>query len=267
MTFVPVLPISGLAGWEFLKRTDRLQRDAFEGSTTIKNDVDHFVENFPRINSSDELLDDRRLLSVALGAFGLEEDINNKFFIKRIIDDGTTDSTALSNVLADKRYRDLAAAFENADRFTQPIEFAKRIANKFVSQSFETAVGEQNNDFRLALNLTRKFAEISDRDTSNDTKWFSIMGNPPLRAIFEGALRLPSSIGSAPIDSQLNFFRDRARSILGTDDVSELATSQKQEEVIRNFLLQKQVSSSIASSPSATALVLLQNSNQSLSLF
>ena len=136
-----------------------------------------------------------------------------------------------------------------------------RITSAYLEQSFEVSVGNQNEEFRLALNLQRTFGELADRPVAEDTKWFTIMGNPPLRKVFETALNLPSSFGGLPIDDQLNILKDRSASAFGTDNVSELGTTEKQEEIVQRFLLQAQVAQSVTASSGSVALQLLQASN------
>lgn len=258
MSFTPVVPFGGLTGWAFLKRTDTAQREAFSNSSLVSREVQYFQEKMPKALTSEQLVQDRRLLTVALGAFGLEEDINNKFFIQKIIDEGVVDPDSLANSLADQRYAEFSEAFNDLTRFSDPAAFAKDISDRYVERSFERAVGEQNNDFRLALNLERTFEQLGTRDTANDTKWFSVMGTPPLRRVFETALRLPSSIGSIPIDDQLNIFKSRAENVFGTSDLSELSGPEKQTEIVRSFLLQSEISQGFSISSGQTALALLQ---------
>ena len=80
--YQPVLISSGLTGWQFLQRTYDQQRIAFDQSVELKRETDHFAEKISQITTAEELVADRQLLTVALGAFGLEDDINNTFFIQ-----------------------------------------------------------------------------------------------------------------------------------------------------------------------------------------
>ncbi len=84
-------------------------------SPVIQRDTDYFLENIGKIDTAEDLVNDRRLLSVALGAFGLDEDIDSKYFIRKVLEDGTLDPEALSNKLADKRYLDFSQAFGFGD--------------------------------------------------------------------------------------------------------------------------------------------------------
>ena len=81
MTYSPAIPLGGYAGWAYLKRTMTAQTTAFNASPDLKSDEDYFRAKIGQITTADQLVNDRRLLKVALGAFGLDKDIDNKFFI------------------------------------------------------------------------------------------------------------------------------------------------------------------------------------------
>ncbi len=115
MTFQPVIPFGGFAGWAFLKRTLPAQQAALQATPANQRDEEYFRANIGKIKSADELISDRRLLQVALTAYGLEGDINNKAFIRKVLSDGTLSENALSNRLADKQYQKLSAAFGFGD--------------------------------------------------------------------------------------------------------------------------------------------------------
>lgn len=258
MTFSPVLPATGLIGWNFLTRTIDQQKEALSNDGALKREITYFEENFSNIQSAADLVADRTLLKVALGAFGLQDDLGNKFFVQKIIEDGTTERTALSNLLSDTRYKEFASAFDFSSQSINSDTFISGIVSDYRDQSFETAIGEQNSDFRLALNLERTFDELGARNTSNDTKWFTILGSPPLRTVFETAFRLPTAFGSLPIDTQLETIKERARKDFGTDSVAELSTEESQENIVKNFLLQSQVAEISTLTSQSTALTLLQ---------
>jgi hypothetical protein len=114
MSFSPIVTGTGLNGWSFLQRTRDQQQAAFEQSPLIARDRARFTEKIQSIQTSEQLMDNRELLRVALGAFGLDEDINNRAFIQRVLDSDLSSSTSLANRLADKRYLALAQTFNFA---------------------------------------------------------------------------------------------------------------------------------------------------------
>lgn len=262
MNFQPVVPLSGYVGWRFLERTVETQQEAFNESQPVQRATDYFAENIGKIRTAEDLVNDRQLLSVALGAFGLDEDINNKFFIQKILEGGTTDDEALANRLSDNRYADFSEAFgfgELAIPGNLLPGFSEDIINRYETKQFERAVGDQNNDLRLAMSLDSGIADVINRTDNANAQWFSIMGNAPLRTVFQTALGLPISIASIDLDTQLEIYQDRARSVFGTDDLADFTDPDKQEELIRIFLIRSEAANFNAASSGSTALTLLQS--------
>jgi len=256
--YQPIVPTGGLVGWRFLERTLDTQIDAYAKSDAIERSMEYFRERIGTIETPEALVADRRLLTVALEAFGLGEDIDAKFLIRRVLEEGTSANDALANRLSDKRYREFSDAFGFAGfggPKTRLPGFADRIADRFVEQSFEAAVGEQNEALRLALNARTALAEVAANSGSDDVAWFNIMGTPPLRAVMEGALGLPQGIGVLDLDRQLGEFRARAQSAFGTSDVSELAQPDVLERVIDRYLIRDSAANAPPTSP---ALMLLR---------
>lgn len=238
--YAPALIGSGLPGWLFLKRTEGTQRAAHARSAAVARDAAHFRDRIGQVRSVGDLMQDRRLLSVALQAFGLEADLPNRAFLTRILESDLSDPRSLANRLADTRYRSLAEAFG----FAGPLGprtvfpgFADRILSRFQSQRFEVAVGEQDPNMRLALGFERGLRDVLSRQGSQDARWFAILGTPPLRRVLEGALGLPNSIGALDVDRQLEDFKARSQAVLGTQDVAQLLEPERLEEVRRLFLV------------------------------
>ena len=259
MTFQPVLPLGGYAGWVFLNRTLEAQQQAHVQSS--QSDTDYFTEHIGEVRTADDLVSDRRLLAVALGAFGLDDDIGNTFFIRKILEEGTSNPSALANKLADKTYRSFSSAFgfgEGALPRTVLSGFAEEITSSYQRSQFEVAVGEQNDDFRLALNVQRDLPEIVNGSMSEDARWYSIMGSPPLRAVFETALGLPDSFAAIDIDDQLETFKEKTRSQFGFDSVAAFSDPEALDKLVQTFLLRSELEAGSGSLTAAnTALILL----------
>ena len=115
MSYVPAIPLSGVAGWRFLERTSERQQAAFEKSATVKREIAYFEEKIGSVTRAADLLGDRRLLKVALTAFGLEDKIDQKAFIRKVLEEGTTKEDALAVKLSDPAWKNLSAAFGFGD--------------------------------------------------------------------------------------------------------------------------------------------------------
>lgn len=261
--FQPVVINTGVAAWQFVQRTYDRQFEIFTQSPELKRDVDYFAENIGAVSSAEDLVNDRRLLTVALGAFGLDADINNRALIQKMLDEGTTADDALANRFTDDRYRDLSAAFGlgpgEIPRNLLP-SFADEIINKYEAASFEIATGQQDETMRVALYAQRTLNDVlGEPDATVNEMWFSIMGQPPLRAVFELALNLPSEFAQIDIDQQLEVFKDKASRVFGSEDPSQFLEKEALDDLLTTYVARAQVRNSLGGQSSgAIALTLLQ---------
>ncbi len=262
LDMTPVVPLSGYPGWRFLSKTQAAQLELVASSPQSKRETDQFRERIAAISSAEALVKDRSLLKVALGAFGLEADLPNRAFIQRVLESPSQDPGSLANRLADKRYLEFARAFgfaEPGGPFSRRPGFADRIVKAYQTRTFEAAVGERDESMRLALTAVRELSELSQRKTTPDSKWFAVMGNPPLRRVFESALGLPTSFGALDLDRQLDVLREKTRSAFGNGEITQFASAERREDLVRLFLVRSDVQQSSVTSGGSVALALLQS--------
>ena len=250
MRFQPILPVSGYAGWRFLSRTAESQRDLVARTPDTRRDT------------AEALVADRALLRVALGAFGLEADIDNRAFIRKVLESPSADPKSLANRLADKRYLEFARAFgfaEPGGPFTRRAGFAAAVISAYQTRQFEIAVGERDESMRLALTAERELAALASRQATPDALWFSVMGNPPLRQVFETALGLPRAFGALDIDRQLAVFREKTDRALGDGEIAQFADRGRREDLIRLFLLRSEMRAAPFATSASGALGLVRS--------
>lgn len=244
MTFAPAIPLGGLAGWTGFQISRERQLGVFAQSPEIQRDLTRFKEKLPDIKSVDDLMQDRQALSVVLGAFDLSADINNTFFIKTVLEQGTDSPDALANRLRDDRYKALADTF-GATSFALGLPAAGNTAaeteNRFVGIAFEIAVGEVDPSFRLALGFQRILPDLAADASTSDTAWFKVLGSKPVRSVFETVFGLPTAVGQLDIDRQRDIFQEKARDMFGTDDLTQLSSPEMQDAIVRRFLLRSQL--------------------------
>ncbi|WP_424831683.1 DUF1217 domain-containing protein [Ruegeria sp.] len=261
MTFQPIVPTGGLVGWRFLQRTYDAQFESYAGGSVNQRDTQYFLENISKVRSAENLVSDRRLLQVALGAFGLEDDLNNRFFIQKILSDGTRAEDALANRLADKRYREFSAAFGFGPgdiRKTGLITNMEKIAQDNLTSRFEVAVGEADDSMRIALYAQHALGELAAQQGSEDKKWFDLMGLPPLRRMMETALGLPVAFAQLDIDKQLEVFKDKLSRATGSENLSQFTDPDAVAQLTDQYLARDQIAQlQNAISPAQTALILL----------
>lgn len=260
--FQPMVVGTGLTAWSLLKQTMDTQTAAFEKSPEIVSDTEYFAANIGNIETAEDLVSDYRLLKVALGAYGLDDDINNQYFVKQILDEGTLADDSLANKMTDNKYVEFSADFGFGDFATPSTKlstFADEIIEKYNERQFEIAVGQQDDSLRVALNAEREVAKIaSDEETSENAKWYSVLGSEPLREVFEVALGLPDSFASLDLDLQVQELRSRMESFTGDSEVAQLSNPDTLENLNQRYLIMSQIESFEVQSSGQIALTLLQ---------
>jgi uncharacterized protein DUF1217 len=261
MSFSPAIPLSGFLGWRVFNQTEARQRDVFTNDALTLRNVDYFKENISGAATAVDLVNDRRLLTVALGAFGLSDEIDKKALIQRILEEGTEDSDAFANRINDQRWRDFSEQFGYGNFAGSRIllsSFREEIAAQYIDRSFEERVGEVDTDIRLAMNFRREIARIANNSSSDEVKWLQIMGQRPVRAVMEAALGLPATIGSVDLDQQRDIFMRKAEAIFGSNSPSIFSDPEVVEDALQRFFLRKEIENGpSASTPGMAALSIL----------
>jgi len=261
MPFAPVIPLSGLGGWRFLERTQEKQQALFNSSPDLQREVDYFKENIGNITSSAELVGDRRLLAVALGAFGLSDELNKQAFVRTVLDGGTFDPLSFANRLGNSNYLEFAKTFSfgNDGGFVPTTNRINDIADKFLSTQFEEAVGDVDNTMRLALNFKREMGELAAQDLPRDTGWFRAMGSQPIRAVLESAFNLPTEFSQIGLDQQKDVLISKAKQFFGGGSIDIFSDPGILDDMVRRFHLREQINNGpVAATPGMAALNLLQ---------
>ena len=263
MTFQPTIPLGGVAGWSFLKRTLTAQKAVHAASSLLDRETAHFREKIGTVRTAADLVADRTLLKVSLGAFGLQDDLPNRFFIQKVLEGGTLSTDSLANKLSDPRYAALAKAFGFGD-FATPRTVLRTFPDEIVSayrdKSFEVAVGAADGNLRLALSLDGELAGLVRRSGSEDARWYGVMGSPPLRQVFQTALGLPDSFAGLDLDQQMAVFRQKSEAVFGVSEVADLADPAMTDRLRTRFLVMAEAQGSATTMARSPALSLLSGS-------
>lgn len=255
MSFTPIIGSGGYSGWVLLKHTQAKQKAAFNTQQQLQRDEAYFKEKIKAVSTPEDLVKDRRLLRIALEAHGLGDDINNRFFLRKILEEGTLDPKALAMKLSDTRYRDFADSFgfHLGVPNTKLSTFPEKILSQWRERQFEVAVGTQNNSYRLAMNAERELKKLADSKAPETSKWFSVMGQLPLRQVFETAFNLPPAFGTLDIDRQKKVFEDKAAAYLGNRGINQFTDPAAIEKLTKTYLLKAQSNSGVQGYSAARA--------------
>lgn len=259
MTYNVQVGDGGYTGWKLLERTSERQKAIFEKDSQIQRSRDYFMQNISKVEDAEDLVSNYKLLSVTLRALGMDDDLKNRAFIKKILEADPSDSTSVVNRLTDKRYLKLNQMFGfGTDGSSSTSIDAASIAKMYVTRSFEKNIGEQHEEIELALSAQRELPELVSSSSSNTTKWYRITATPALRKVFEGAFGFPSTFSSMPVDRQVEQLKSGMQRMFGSQEVSSLSAEGNMDRLIKTYLVRNQTSSTNIATPFSTALTILR---------
>lgn len=268
MPFSPVIPSSGLTGWNFLQRTLDRQEDLFGKSPEIERDIDYFKENIGNIKTLDDFMGDRRIQKVALGAFGLGEEIDKGAFVRKILEEGIRsaapgETASFAVRLNNPDYLELARTFNfDNDELRISSVVADDIADKYERQAFEIEVGDVDQNMRLSLNFERRIDEYTGQGSTENGGWFRLMGSVPMRTVIEGAFNLPSEFTALDVDRQVEILKDKAFQKFGEKSIEVFADPANVESLIKDYLLRQEIDAGPSTTtPGFAALTILGGGN------
>lgn len=260
MPIQPLIPSQGLAGWKFLQTTLDKQVETFNKSPDIQLEIDYFNENAGTVETLDDLMGDRRLLTVALGAFGLGEEINKGAFVRKVLEEGTADRSSFANRLGNTDYLALAENFavDSEGKLSISDNLKANITESYQERRFEVEVGNQDNSLRLALNFKREIDNYAGTGQTERGGWFRVLGSVPMRTIVEGAFNLPSEFAALDIDKQVDILTDKAQQRFGEKSIDVFTDPANVEDTINQYLLREQIQNGPSGFTSgSTALAIL----------
>ena len=261
MTYQPVIPLPGLGGWNFLQATYDRQFETFSNSFQIKDDAEYLKEKLSQRPAIEDFLSDPRLRRITLTAFGLNGEEWKVGFHRKVLEEKQDPESTFLQRLNNPQYTRFADALSPIDgELVLSSDQIDQIAARYKAESFELAVGEQNNSMRLSLNYQSEIAEIATDGSTDETIIFRILGDVPIRSVLETALSIPSDIGQLDLDRQADYFQDRLRSQFNISSLQELKNPEVVEKMIARYQAIDGINQNSATLSSAsTALTLLQN--------
>ena len=150
----------------------------------------YYEANIGSVKSISDLVGNYRLLSYALNAYGLGEQINAKGLITKVLEGGVSNSRSLANTLPNAQWKAFAAAFNFVDSGATPPSSTSTVATTtgdYVEQQLESDQGEQDVGVQLALYFQRVAPTVTSEigilaDPNLLQVAATIMGLPPAAA-------------------------------------------------------------------------------------
>ncbi len=155
----------------------------------------YYAANIAKVTSIDDFVGNYRLLSYALDAFGLGDQINSTALIKQVLEGGVANPDSLANTLP--QWKAFATAFNFAANGASSISTPAAVAatrSDYVEQQLESNQGQQDVGVQLAMYFNRVAPTV--------TTEYGILADRNLLEVAETIFGLPSSFSAENIDVQ-----------------------------------------------------------------
>ncbi len=235
--------LPSIAGWQIISKTGDAEKTRYAKQAEVAREIDYFKANIGKVTTPADLVKDRRLLAVALGAFGLDSDINSQARIRKVLEGGVLQPKSLANQLIDPRYKEMSGAFsfdllDGANLKDE--KFVQSLIDKYTTNKFEGAVGADNPALQKAMYFQRKMPTI--------TSWFQVLADKALFEVVKTTLGLPTEFSKIDVDKQKTILEAK----IGLDT---LKNPSKLESYAKRYLaIAGAQTSTAATSPALTIL-------------
>jgi hypothetical protein len=207
-----------------------------------------YQEKIQSIGTVSELLADREVLDVVIGAFGLDPEEVTDDFLKQAFRSDLADPKSFVNQQADNRWAELVASFNfdangNLTRETigtiQQRGETMETVNKYLRQTLEEAEGASNEAVRLALYFQRTAPTVTDA--------YGLIADDALMAVFRTTFGYSDEFSNMDVDQQARIINDNM-------DLADLQDPEKLERFLQRYTAMYDTENSVASSSAATIL-------------
>lgn len=214
----------------YLKEVTRWDKDKKVREKGEK-EVTYYRQKMETIETVDQLLSDRRLLDFMLIAQRIDPKTVTSDYLKKIFKSDLKDPKSFANTEKDARFRALAGSFNfdakgnivaKAGQSVQNTRSLMETRDKYVRQTLEQRVGEENSGVRLALYFKRMAASISNP--------YDILADNALAEFTRTALGIPAETANSKVDAQAKMIEKKLK-------IKDLQDPKKVEKLVNRFLL------------------------------
>jgi len=214
----------------------------------VANATAYYQANIGKVTTIAQFVGNYRLLSYALQAYGLGDQVNNTALIKKVLEQGATSPKALANTLPNGNWRAFATAFNfSATGTAAPSSSASVATTKadYVEQKLESDQGAGNTGVGLALYFARVAPTI--------TNGLQILADKNLLEVVQTIFGIPAAANASQIDQQ-------ATEIEKLMPIKDLQNPAKLKTLVERFTAQYDVVYGAGGTGASTPLT-MTNSN------
>jgi Protein of unknown function (DUF1217) len=189
----------------------------------VKTATTYYEANIGSVTSVSGLVNNYRLLSYALSAFGLGNEVNSKALVTQVLEGGVSNPKSLANTLSNQQWKAFAEAFDFTDAGATPpsnAQSVKTVTGDYVEQQLESNEGAQDPGVQLALYFQRVAPTV--------TSAFGILADPNLLQVVNTIFGLAPESASTNLDSE-------AAAISKLMPISDLQDPTKVQQLTERF--------------------------------
>ena len=204
----------------------------------VKTATAYYQTNIGKVTTASQLVGNYRLLSYALQAYGLGDQINNKALIKQVLQQGTASPKALANTLPNANWKAFANAFNFLATGSAAPSSSASVAtttSDYVEQQLEADQGASDPGVELALYFKRVAPTVKST--------YGILADKNLLEVVQTIFNLPAATSASQIDSQ-------AAAVSKLVPIAELKNPAELERLVQRFAAAYDVSYGSASGSS-----------------
>ncbi|MGF9693192.1 DUF1217 domain-containing protein [Rhizobium sp. 0TCS1.26] len=186
--------VSTYLSYDLVSRDMQASLKRVSNQNIVARDAEYYKTNIGKVTSVDDFMDNYRLYSYAMTAFGLGDMAYAKAFMRKVLESDLTDENSFANKLTDDRYREFASAFnfssdeKTAQSSTQVDAMVDLYNQTMVSEG--DAVTTETNYFNAMMKEVGSVDEMlgNDRLRGYLLKSFDIDERYYSRSLVAGAL-------------------------------------------------------------------------------
>jgi hypothetical protein len=163
----------------------------------VKSATAYYEANIGAVTSIQDLVGNYRLLSYALDAYGLGDQINSPALITKVLEGGVSNPNSLANTLSNSAWKAFATAFNfvgDGASSVSSTSAVKTTTSDYVEQELESDQGAQNVGVQLALYFQRVAPTV--------TSEYGILADPNLLEVAQTIFGLSPATSAENINTQ-----------------------------------------------------------------
>ncbi len=163
----------------------------------VKTASEYYAANIGSVTSIQDFVGNYRLLSYALDAYGLGNEVHATALVTQVLEGGVSSSKSLANTLSNPNWAKFAAAFNFVADGASSVSTSSAVqttTSDYVEQNLETDEGQQDPGVQLALYFQRVAPSASSG--------LAIMGDENLLDVVQTIFGLPPETTGTNIDTE-----------------------------------------------------------------